>query len=133
MKKKLLQYGISGAVGALIAYWIMSSKGLFIGNNSTAEIFMILSDAFFVPGILITLFGVLLWISTTGLFDSLGFAFRAAAHALLPFIRYERITFYDYKMQKAEKRGSVPYFVMIVGGCYVVLAVIATIIWSMYA
>ena len=68
MKKRLIQYGVCGVVGALIAYWIMNSKGLFSLGYSTADVFLILSDAFFVPGILITLFGVLLWIATTGLF-----------------------------------------------------------------
>ena len=133
MKKKLIQYGVCGVIGALIAYWVMYSKQLFAVEHPLADVYLILSDAFFVPGILLASFGVLLWISTTGLFDSIGFAFRAAAHALLPFIRYERITFYDYKMEKAEKRGSVPYFVMIVGAFYILLAVIAAVLCSTYA
>ena len=133
MKKRLIQYGVCGVVGALIAYWIMNSKGLFSLGYSTADVFLILSDAFFVPGILITLFGVLLWIATTGLFDSIGFAFSSAAHALLPFIRHDHKTFYDYKMEKAEKRGSTPYFMLIVGAFYLILATICTIAWSMQA
>ncbi len=130
MKKRLIQYGVCGVIGALIAYWIMSSKGLFVPGHSMAEVFFILSDAFFVPGILIILFGALLWISTTGLFDSIGFAFSAAAHALLPFVRHEHKTFYDYKMEKAEKRGSTPYFMLIVGAFYLILAIICTAVWS---
>ena len=130
MKKKLLQYGICGAIGALLALWVMDMSGFFELWQQPAEAMLILCDAFFVPGILLVMFGALMWIATTGFFDSIAFAFRAAGHLLLPFLHLERKTYYDYKAEKAEKRGSTPYFIFIVGACYLALSVVFLIIWA---
>ena len=131
MKKKLIQYGVCTTLGALIAVWVMDTEGMFVIENPDLNmVCLILADAFFVPGILILLFGALLWISTTGLFDSVSYALRTAAHSLLPFLHFERKSFYDYKVEKAEKRGNTPYFAMIVGAFYLVLSGISILLWS---
>ena len=106
MKKKLLQYGITAVVGALIAWWVMDVEGLFVITGAPEHTKAILCDAFFVPGILLVMIGALVWIATTGFFDSLGYAAKTAVHIFLPFIKTERKSFYDYKMEKAEKRGD---------------------------
>ena len=132
MKKKLLQYGITAVVGALIALWVMNIEGMFllIGAGAPGAILSILCDAFFVPGILLVLFGALMWVANTGFFDSLGYALRTAAHMFLPFMKTERKSYYDYKTEKADKRGSTPYFMFIVGVVYMVLAVVFLLIWT---
>lgn len=131
MKKKLLQYGISTVIGALISVWVMNLEGLFDGvAYPTDLVMMILCDAFFVAGVLLALFGVLVWISTTGFFDTFGYAMRTAIHLILPFIHHERRSFYDYKTEKAEKRGSAQYFLIIVGGGYLVLSAVFLIAWT---
>ena len=130
MKKKLLQYLICFIVGALIAFLIMESKGLFTVNEPV-EIAAILCDAFFVPGILFVMIGALVWISTTGLFDSLGYAFHVASHTLLPFLfKSANKSFYDYKAEKDESRAKTPAFVFIVGVVFLAASVIALIIWQ---
>ena len=103
----------------------MDAEGLFVvwGTSRTATL-MILCDAFFVPGILLTMFGALMWIATTGFFDSLGYAFRTAAHLFIPFKGGERKSFYDYKEERAEKRGGVPYFILFVGMFYLAISMI---------
>ena len=129
MKKKLLQYGVCFIVGALIAYWVMDIEGLFLVNVHS-EIAAILCDAFFVPGILLTMVGCLIWIATTGFFDSIGYAVKVGMHLLLPFLsRGESKSYYDYKMEKDEKRGITPIFVFIVGLFYLLLSGIALIVW----
>ena len=124
-KKKLLQYGICGLIGAVIAVLVMDAEGLllFWGTHRETTL-IILCDAFFVPGILLILFGCLLWIANTGFFDSLGYAVRTAAHLLIPFRKAERKTFYDYKEERAEKRGKTPAFIGIVGVFYLLLSLI---------
>ena len=129
MKKKLLQYGICFIVGALIAYWVMDLEGLFV-VNVPSEIAAILCDAFFVPGILLTMVGCLIWISTTGFFDSLGYAVMVGMHLVLPFLnKGERKSYYDYKAEKDEKRGKTPILIFIVGSFYLLLSGIALIVW----
>ena len=129
MKKRILQYGICFLIGALLAYWVMNIEGLFF-IDVPSEIAAILCDAFFVPGILLTMVGCLIWIATTGFFDSIGYALNVGMHIILPFInKGERKSYYDYKMEKDEKRGKTPIFVFIVGAFYLVLSGIALIIW----
>ena len=130
MKKKLLQYGISTAVGAAISIWVMYMEGLFeIEGLTTDLIYMILCDAFFVAGIFLALFGALVWISSTGFFDTFGFAFCTAAHLILPFIKHDTQTFYDYKTEKAEKRGDPKGFLAIVGIGYLLVSTVFLILW----
>lgn len=129
MKKKLLQYGICTILGAFIAYLVMDAEGAFLIWGETAEVMSILCDAFFVPGILFTMFGALFWLANTGFFDAIGYAFRTAAHVILPFIHSECKTFYDYKEEKAEKRATTPYFIFVVGACYLALSVIFLSFW----
>ncbi len=131
MKKKLLQYGISTAVGALISVWVMYIENLFGVEGYPAEtVFTILADAFFVSGILLALFGALLWIATTGFFDGVSFAFRSAAHLFLPFLHLEKKSFYDYKTEKAGKRAPAQFFLLIVGAGYLTLSGIFLILWA---
>ena len=129
MKKKLLQYGICGAVGALMAYWVMDLEGLFILWGETATAMSILCNAFFVPGILLASFGALLWVAGTGFFDSIAYAFRVAGHVILPFLRSDRKSYYDYKAEKAEKRAPLPAFVFHVGAFYLGLSILCLVIW----
>ncbi len=132
MKKKLLQYGISTVVGAAIALWVMNMEGLFdFVDLPVNVIFMILCDAFFVAGILLALFGALVWISTTGFFDTFGFAIRTAAHLLFPFFIHDTKTFYDYKTEKAEKRGETKGFLVVVGVGYLLISIVFLILWML--
>ena len=130
MKKKLLQYGICLLIGALMAYWVMQTEGLSLVWGNYAEMAAVFCDAFFVPGILLTMVGCLIWIATTGFFDSIGYAVKVGMHIILHFFnKGERKSYYDYKMEKDEKRGKTPIFVFIVGAFYLVLSGIALIIW----
>lgn len=129
MKKKLLQYGICFLIAAAIAFWVMDSEGIFVASKPV-EISAILCDAFFVPGILLVMIGALLWISTTGLFDALGYAFRIAGHSLIPFlIKSDSKSFYEYKLEKDEKRGKTPVFILIVGAVFLLASAVALIVW----
>ena len=133
MKKRLLQYGITTVVGALIALWVLNVEGFFIiikdAPDQTKEIMNILCNAFFIPGLLLVLSGVLMWIASTGFFDSLGYAGRTAAHMFVPFMKPDRKSYYDYKEEKAQKRGKVPYYIMIVGAAYILVSIVFTILW----
>lgn len=131
MKKKLLRYGIGFAVGGLIAIWVMYLEGLFDAVNYPREtVIMILCDAFFVSGILLALFGALLWIATTGFFDSLGYACRVAVHLIIPMWQREHKTFYDYKVEKESKRGTPQVVPVVVGAVYLLVSAVFLILWS---
>jgi hypothetical protein len=128
VKKKLLQYGITTVVGGLIAWRVMDAEGLFLIAGEPEHTKAILCDAFFVPGILLALIGMIVWVSSTGFFDALGYAVKTAAHMFIPFIKTERQSFYDYKMAKAEKRGSTPHFITFVGIAFILVSVVFLLI-----
>ena len=71
--KKLEKYIITLAIGLAIAFLIAVSKDIF-NQESKKDIFHILSDAFFVPGIIITGVGLLVVVSNEGAFDGVAFA-----------------------------------------------------------
>ena len=129
MKKKLLQYGICVVLGGLIALWVMDLEGFFILWRERATAVSILCNAFFVPGILLASFGALFWVANTGFFDSMSYALHVVGHVFLPFAKSKRKTYYDYKTEKSEKRGSVPTFIFVVGIFYLTLSLICLGIW----
>ena len=127
--KKLLQYGICGVLGGLIALWVMDLEGFFVVWRDRAAATSILCNAFFVPGILLASFGALFWVANTGFFDSIAYAAHVVGHMFLPMGHAKRKTYYDYKTEKAEKRASVPIFIFIVGVFYLALSVICLGLW----
>ena len=129
MKKKLLQYGICGVIGGLMAVWVMDLEGFFIVWRDKAAATSILCNAFFVPGILLASFGALFWVSNTGFFDSVSYAFHVVGHMFLPMGKSKRKTYYDYKTEKADKRAAVPAFIFIVGVFYLALSMGCLVAW----
>lgn len=130
MKKKLLQYGISICAGALIAYWVLETEGLFLASGWPIDtLMMILCDAFFVPGIFLSLLGALVWIASTGFFDALGYALHVASHILIPILKNEYDTYYDFKEARAEKRSATPYFLIFVGLGFLAVSLVFLLLW----
>lgn len=130
LKKLLLQYGITAAVGLLIAYFVMSSQGLFVLFGNNRETYAILCDAFFVPAAALMSVGALVWIANTGFFDSIAYALKIAAHALVPFVKTKRQTYYDYKNEKEGKESKTPTFILYTGAAFLLLALIFLAIYS---
>jgi hypothetical protein len=130
-KKSLLQYGITVAVAAVILVLVFWAKGLFTQQNSTQEVFKILCDGFFVSGILVALFGILLRVSGMGGFDGVSYCFYVVFVRFIP-TKGKRIKNYaDYKTAKIAKRGgksSVAYL-YIVGGALVIISILFLILY----
>lgn len=75
-----------------------------------------LSDGFFVVGFMLTGMGALIWISTTGFFDIMGYGVRSLIVLFSSLKRiHEHPTYYDYKMEREARRGK-PNFVMLFTG-----------------
>ncbi len=122
--KALLKYGITAGIGAIIAFGIMWSRGIFASQN-VESVMACISDGFFVVGLLFAGIGLLLVISSTGLFDMMGYAFKSLIYLFTPrTIDRSRGDFYEYKMRKKEQRRAVPLHILWVGIAYVVLALI---------
>lgn len=128
MKQKwariLLQYGATLGVGLCISAMTAWHQGfawaLPFGLNARY-----LSDGCFVAAVLLVGVGALGWISCTGFFDIFSYAVKSLL-VLFTSLRNpkEQISFYDYKLLKAEKRGAAPRFILYVGLLFLGLSVV---------
>lgn len=117
-------------IGLLIALLVMWYQGAFVATK-VSDIIMAIGDGFTVVAILYLGIGALMWISTTGFFDVFGYAFKRAARVFVPnfFVDAEG-NFYEYKMEKIEKRKSFSqHSALIIGAIFWIISIILTAVW----
>ena len=124
--KVIVQIGI----GLLLAFLIMWYQGLFVVTK-LSDIIMAISDGFTVVAVLYLGIGSLMWISTTGFFDIFGFAVKRGLHAILPGMVQEcEGNYYEYKVQKSEKRkGFTEHLTLKLGLIFLIISIILTAVW----
>ncbi|MBO5109254.1 MAG: DUF3899 domain-containing protein [Clostridia bacterium] len=116
MKRKLIAYSITAGISLMLSWLVVEIRGGFAGLDTTA-IMMVLSDAFIVPGILLVGLGAIIWVSTTGFFDIFGYGIKQAFLWIFTPIaqKTNKKTFFDYKLEKEEKRKPTPKNILFVG------------------
>ncbi|MBQ7333135.1 MAG: DUF3899 domain-containing protein [Clostridia bacterium] len=108
--------------------WI---KGFF--TDSVATNLGILSDAFFVSGIMFILFGGMLFVSGEGALIGIGFVLRNVVLAFIPMGRAKHEVYADYRERKlAEAKDRKYNFVFITGLLFLAVGIIITVIWSSF-
>lgn len=129
-RTRLLKYGISSAVCLAVA-------GIYVYlyplNGTDKDLFMCLSNAFFLPGILTTFSGLLVFVSNEGVFDGVGFVLHTVVHALLPFGRFGRsgqMKYGDYVEQRRGKNPSGYGFLILVGLVFVLIGAVFAYLYS---
>ncbi|MBQ7363935.1 MAG: DUF3899 domain-containing protein [Clostridia bacterium] len=127
LKKFLICFGIAAAI-VFIVIWI---KGFFTDNASSN--IAILADAFFVSGILFTLFAGMLFVSGEGALIGIGFVLRNVLLAFIPMGRAKHELYADYRERKLGGAKQRKYnFVLITGLIFLSVGIIFTIIWSSF-
>ncbi len=131
-KKILLTYGVSILVGLIISYAVMLLEGydVLLEEQKIKELQMVLCDALFVPAMLFLCVGLLLWLASDGIFDGLTYGMRSFVRMIVPLSDKKPKNYYDYKMERAEKRNDSPKFLLFVGLGFLVLATVFLILWS---
>ena len=127
-KATLKKYGICVGIEVLIAFLVIWSKGFF--TDSVTVNIQILSDAFFVSGILMTLFAAMLYVSGEGALIGIGFVLRNAVLTFIPMGRAKQERYADYrerKLSKAQKHDDRHIFVT--GLIFLVIGIVFTAIW----
>ncbi len=127
-KVTLRNYGICVAIEALIAFLVIWSKGFFA--HSAAVNVQILSDAFFVSGILMTLFAGMLYISGEGALIGIGFVLRNVVLTFVPMGRARHERYADYRARKlsASKKHNNRY-ILVTGLIFLFIGIVFTVIW----
>lgn len=129
-KQSLLKYGLTVLLSGLLVWYFVSLRD--VGNQPLAEQYRIWCDAFFVPGGVLVMVGVLVKLSEGGIFDGLGYALRTAAQSLIPGGRYGHERYGDYVARKKEKRQDKPLrvvFLFVVGGIFLAVSLVFMILF----
>ena len=127
-KTALGKYGICVGIEVLIAFFVIWSKGFFA--HSLAVNIQILADAFFVSGILMTLFAGMMYISGEGALIGIGFVLRNVVLAFIPMGRARHELYADYrarKLDEAKKRNNSS--ILVTGLSFLIIGVVLTAIW----
>ena len=116
-KVSLRNYAICVVIEALIAFLVIWSKGFF--TQSAAVNIQILSDAFFVSGILMTLFAGLMYVSSEGALIGIGFVLRNIVLTFIPMGRARHERYADYRTRKlSEAKKHSNRYVLVTGSIF---------------
>ena len=127
-KAKFRNYGICFGVEALIAFLVIWSKGFF--TQSTAVNIQILSDAFFVSGILMTLFSGMMYVSSEGALIGIGFVLRNVVLTFIPMGRARHERYADYRARKiSEAKKHSNSHILVTGLIFLFIGIVFTVIW----
>ena len=123
-----MKYSITTLVAGLVSLAALSANGFF---SASAEIvkYKLLADAISVPGMILILLPVLIWISGEGVFDGLTYALSILGRSLTFRGLKKQEKFYDYKMRKAENRMSGYWFMLLVGVGFVLVSSIFLVLF----
>ena len=130
-----LRYVFTVAVGLLIAFSICLFKGVF-RETDTALIVRYLSDAFLIPGVLLTGIGLLSLLNKKGTYDGLGYTFHTMRRTFSMRGYREPIeegsedrTYFGYKQKVKEKR-KVAWHLIVVGCGFLLIAIALAVVHS---
>lgn len=127
-KAALKNYGICVGIEVLIAFLVIWSKGFFA--HSLAVNLQILSDAFFVSGVLMTLFAGMMYVSGEGALIGIGFVLRNVVLSFIPMGRAKHEVYADYRARKlSNAKKSSNHNVLVSGLIFLFIGIVLTVIW----
>ena len=127
-KALLVKYIICFAVASLITVAVFWSQGFFV--HSVAVNIQILSDGFFVSGILLTLFAGMMFVSSEGALLGIGFILRNVALTFIPMGRLRHEKYADYRERKLkEMKKTTDHCILFVGLLFLVVGIVLSLIW----
>ena len=124
--KLLICFGVS----AVITIAVLLIKGVF-SAETTKEMVMILSDAFFLGGALILVVAGLVWASDNGVSDGIGYSFSKLFNLRKRDYEEHKESYSEYKDRKHAKKSSVIEF-LISGVSFVFISVVFLLIYLQF-
>ena len=99
---RLVKYGITAAVGFLMSWGVIVLHG-YAEASTDADRYRILADACTIPGVVLMMCWVLVWLSGEGAFEGISYAFSYAFRMLIPGISKTPERYSEYVMRRREK------------------------------
>lgn len=134
-KQRLVASLVVFIIGLLMAYSVCSSSEIF--SQPKAEVMKILSNAFFLPGVVFFGLGLLIFISNFGIFDIFDFSAKqmfaqigskASVKEKRAEFRKKYPDFYTYTTEKKKRRAQYT-FMLLPGFLFILLSVIFTVLF----
>ncbi len=126
-KVRLAKYGGSAAFVGLMVWLYMSLRDF--SGAALVDKYRMLSDAFTVPGMLLLMFGCLIWVSDLGALDGIAYALTFAFRSLIPGGRHKDEKYADYVERKRKKKAKGYGFLFASGGVTMAAAVVFMILF----
>lgn len=128
MRMMWKKYAVSSGIALLIAFLVAMSKGFF-GESPSVNV-QILADSFFVPGVLMTLFAGMMFISGEGGLIGIGFVLRNMVLTFIPMGRAKHEVYADYRARKLAKvkKGGIRY-VLVPGLVFLAIGISLSCYW----
>ncbi|MBO7157406.1 MAG: DUF3899 domain-containing protein [Clostridia bacterium] len=124
----LLKYAVCIGVALLITVAVFWSKGFF--TDSAAVNIQILSDGFFVSGIVVSSVAGLLFVGGEGMFIGIGFVLRNVVLTFIPGGRKKHERYADYRARKLERlKKEGDHCILVTGLSFLALGVLFSVIW----
>ena len=127
-KALLIKYAVCFGIASAITLAVFWSKGFFTDNLGVN--IQILSDGFFVSGILLTLFAGLLFVSGEGALIGISFVLRNVVLAFVPMGRKNHEVYAKYRERKlAVIKKASDHCILFTGLFFLLIGIIFTVIW----
>ena len=132
-KALLIKYAVCFAAASLITLAVFWAKGFF--TEDVAVNIQILSDGFFVSGILMTMLGGMIFISDEGGLLGIGFVLRNVVMAFIPMGRKNHEFYAQYRERKMKEkkerkeRATGNNAILFTGLLFLFVGIIFTVIW----
>ena len=127
VRSLLIKYGCCAVFVGLMAWGIVSTRDFSEGGLET--FYRYWSDAFFIPGILLILSGLLMFVANEGSFDAVGYLMRSVLRKLLPGDRFGHETYAEYVEHKREKKITGYGFLFIAGAVSVAVSTVFLVLY----
>ena len=132
MDEKLIstikKYAIAFVVMGIFTLGVLWLRG-YGADTVAQEKFLDLADAFSIPGVVMIMSGLLVWVASQGGFDMISYGLLRAKDSLIPGSKHNGEQFYDYKVRQDKKRPKGYSFMFISGGIYLIPAIIFNILY----
>ena len=127
------EYVITTAVAFVVGVLIALSRGIF-QEDEIDMVITIISDAFFIPGVLLICVGLIVYASNEGLFLSISYGFKAIGRTITA-KKEEKLMdekYHEYYARQIQKKSKCKHF-LIVGLAYVIISLLFVVVYFIVA
>ena len=127
-KSLLIKYSVCFGIASLITFIVFWIRGFFTDNVGVN--IQILSDGFFISGILFCAIAGMLFISDEGGFLGITYVIRNVVLIFIPMGRSKHELYADYRERKLnEYKKRFDFCILVTGLIFLIVGIIFTVIW----